>query len=91
MTNSSKCVFGHINYMKFLLNDKIIICKNQKYCEIHKIDENFVLLDEWEHNGNEIIAMNIYIQGSKDTEEYSDDSNTNLSIKKYDDNDSQTI
>ena len=83
--------FGHINYMKFLLNDKIIICKNQKYCEIHKIDENFVLLDEWEHNGNEIIAMNIYIQGSKDTEEYSDDSNTNLSIKKYDDNDSQTI
>ena len=83
--------FGHINYMKFLLNDKIILCKNQKCCEIHKIDDNFRLLEAWEHNGNEIIAMNIYIEGSKESEIALDETNTNLSFKKYNENESQTI
>ena len=83
--------FGHINYMKFLLNDKIILCKNQKICEIYKIDENFRLLDSWIHDGNEIIAMNIYIEGTKDTETFLDDSNTNLSFKRYNENESQTV
>ena len=83
--------FGHINYMKFLLNDKIILCKNQRYFEIHKLDENFGLLESWEHEGNEIISMNIYIEGSKDSEPIFNDSNTNLSFKKYYENESQTI
>jgi hypothetical protein len=78
--------FGHINYMKLLLDDKIVLCKNQKYCEIHLIDENFKLIDEWEHCGNEVIAMNIYIKGTKDTEAIVNDSYTNLSIN---DNNSQ--
>ena len=30
--------------MKLLINDKIILCKNQKICEIHKIDEHFRLM-----------------------------------------------
>ena len=78
--------FGHINYMKLLLNDKIVLCKNQRYCEIHLIDTNFTLIESWEHNGNEIIAMNLYIEGTKDTDEYIGDLNTNISIKKYNDN-----
>ena len=84
--------FGHISYMKFLLNDKIVLCKNQKICEIYKIDENFRLLESWEHNGNEMIAMNIYIEGTKDTKSFLDDSYTNLSFnKKYNENESQTV
>ena len=84
--------FGHISYMKFLLNDKIILCKNQKICEIYKIDENFRLLESWEHIGNEIIAMNIYIEGTKDTKSFLDNSYTNLYFnKKYNENESQTI
>ena len=83
--------FGHISYMKLLLKDKVVLCKNQNICEIYKIDENFRLLDSWVHNGEEIIAMNIYIEGTKDNEPVSDDSNTNLSFKKYNENESQTI
>ena len=83
--------FGHISYMKFLLNNKIILCRNQKICEIYKIDENFRLLNSWIHNGEEIIAMNIYIEGTKDNDIFLDDSNTNLSFKKYNENESQTI
>ena len=84
--------FGHISYMKFLLNDKIVLCKNQKICELYKIDENFRLLESWEHNGNEMIAMNIYIEGTKDTKSFLDDSYTNLSFnKKYNENESQTV
>ena len=77
--------------MKFLLNNKIILCRNQKICEIYKIDENFRLLNSWIHNGEEIIAMNIYIEGTKDNDIFLDDSNTNLSFKKYNENESQTI
>ena len=83
--------FGHISYMKLLLNDKIFLCKNHKFCEIHKIEENFRLLESWEHDGNEIIAMNVYIEGSKDSVLYIEESYTNLSIKKNNENDSQTI
>ena len=83
--------FGHINYMKFLLRDKVFLCKNQKICEIYKIDENFFLLESWVHIGEEIIAMNVYIEGTKDNEFFSDDSYTNLSYKKYNENESQTI
>ena len=78
--------FGHINYMKLLLDDKIVLCKNLKYCEIHLIDDNFKLLDKWEHCGNEIIAMNIYIKGAKETDEFFHDTNTNLSKKMPNDN-----
>ena len=56
--------FGHINYIKFLLGDKIVLCKNQKICEIYKIDENFFLLESWVHIGEEIIAMNVYIHSN---------------------------
>ena len=83
--------FGHINYMKFLFRDKVFLCKNQKICEIYKIDENFFLLESWVHIGEEIIAMNVYIEGTKDNEFFSDDSYTNLSYKKYNENESQTI
>ena len=83
--------FGHISYMKLLINDKIILCKNHKFCEIHKIDDNFRLLEYWVHDGNEIIAMNIYIEGTKEDESYFDDSYTNLSFRKYNENESQTI
>ena len=83
--------FGHISYMKFLLNDKVVLCKEHKICEIYKIDDNFRLLDSWEHNGEEIIAMNIYIEGTKDNEPFSEGSKTNLSFKKFYENESQTI
>ena len=86
--------FGHISYMKLLFNDRIILCKNQKFCEIRKIDENLSLLESWEHDGNEIIAMNVYIEGNKENELYFSDSYTSLSDKKNHENhenESQTI
>lgn len=83
--------FGHISYMKLLFNDRIILCKNHKICEIRKIDENFKLLESWEHDGNEIIAMNVYIEGDKENESYFSDTYTNLSVKNNKENESQTV
>ena len=83
--------FGHISYMKLLFNDRIILCKNQKICEIRKIDENFQLLESWEHDGNEIIAMNVYIEGNRENDSCISDSYTNLSVKNNHENESQTV
>ena len=53
--------------MKFYSFNKIILCKENKICEIRKIDD-FKLLESWEHIGDEIIAMNVYIKECKEVE-----------------------
>ena len=59
--------FGHISHMRLLSNDKIFLCRKFTLCEIYKINENdkFILLEEWTHIGEEIIAVDIYISGTK--------------------------
>lgn len=83
--------FGHISYMKLLFNDRIILVKNQKICEIRQIDEDFKLLETWEHDGNEIIAMNVYIEGKGENDSYFSDTYSNLSVKNHNENESQTV
>ena len=57
--------FGHISHMKLLSNDRIFLCRKYKKCEIYKINEKFTLVEEWAHIGEEIIAVEIYIDGAK--------------------------
>ena len=66
--------FGHINFMKFYSFNKIILCKENKICEIRLLDENFKLVETWEHLGDEIVAMNIYFK-SIENNDIIDDSN----------------
>ena len=78
--------FGHISFMKFISLNKIIICRKNKICEIRDINEDFKMVKTWEHVGEEIIAMNVYIKGTKEEEdEKFDNSVTDLSYKRYKD------
>ena len=57
--------FGHISHMKLLYDDRIFLCRKYTQCEIYKIDENLTLLENWTHIGEEVIAVEIYISGTK--------------------------
>jgi hypothetical protein len=57
--------FGHISHMKLLKNDKIFLVRKYTQCEIYKIGENFKLVEEWRHEGEEVIAVEIYKEGTK--------------------------
>lgn len=72
--------FGHISFMKFISSDKIIICRKNNLCEIRDIN-NFQLLEEWTHLGDEIIAMNVYIKEIEEEQKF-ENSMTELSYKK---------
>jgi hypothetical protein len=57
--------YGHISHMKLLKNDKIFLVRKYTQCEIYKIGENFKLVEEWRHEGEEVIAVEIYKEGTK--------------------------
>ena len=59
--------FGHISHMKLLDDDKIFLVRNYTQCEIYKIGEKLTLVEEWRHEGEEVIAVEIYIGGTKVT------------------------
>jgi len=69
--------FGHISHMKLLYNNRIFLCRKYNQCEIHKINDDFTLMEEWKHVGEEIIAIEIYITGTKISNETYDKDNDN--------------
>ena len=76
--------FGHISFMKFISDNKIILCRKNKFCEIRIINNDFKLVESWEHIGDEIIAMNVYIKENKNDDgenEKNENSMTELSYR----------
>jgi hypothetical protein len=71
--------------MKFISYYKIIICKQNNICEIRDVNDRFKLVTTWRHIGEEIIAMNVYIRGTKEEDEDDkfENSLTDLSYQKY--------
>jgi len=68
--------FGHISYMKFFSDDKIFLVRKYILCEIYEINEmnkELILVEKWEHFGKEIIAVQIYLEGSKLSEDFIED------------------
>ena len=57
--------FGHISHMKLLKDDKIFLVRKYTQCEIYKIEQDFTLVEEWRHEGEEVIAVEIYMEGTK--------------------------
>ena len=80
--------FGHVSFMKFISLNRIVICRKNKLCEIRDINDNFKLIETWEHIGEEIISMNVYIKGTKneDEKEKFENSLMDLSYKKNKEN-----
>ena len=75
--------FGHISFMKFLLNNKLILCRKNKFCEIRDLINDFKLVDSWEHIGDEIIAMNLYIKKDKNENEEDDKNENSMTELSY--------
>ena len=64
--------YGHISHMKLLQNNKIFLCKNDKECEIHLMNEDFDEIEKWIHIGEDVISCYIY-KIDKDINMYNDD------------------
>ena len=76
-TNRAK---NSLQMNKILLeNDRIFLCRKWTQCEIYKINEDFILLEEWRHIGEEVIAVEIYISGTKIS--YNDSENSEDKLK----------
>ena len=63
--------FGHINHMKLIdkNSDLIFLCRNNNQCEIHKINDDFSLVEKFSEPGNsdyEIISSYIFVQWEDD-------------------------
>ena len=77
--------FGHISHMKLLKDDKIFLVRKYTQCEIYKIGENFNLVEEWRHEGEEVIAVEIYKEGTKVSNEVENKYNDIYNFKSNED------
>lgn len=75
---------GHISHAKFCGEEKIFLVHSYKICQIR--DMNFKLIKEFEHDGNEIIAIDIYINKKGNIEVILLDINCDVFIYKEKDN-----
>ena len=57
--------FGHISHMKLLSDNKIFLCRNKIQCEIYETNEEFSLIEKFDHFGQEVISSYIYTSGKK--------------------------
>ena len=79
--------FGHISFMKFISQNQIFLVRKYIICEIYQINDNDLKIEEsWEHIGKEIMAIQIYFDGTKITKEFIEDNlnNNNNNINSID-------
>ena len=70
---------GHISQAKLISHDKVFIVHSLNKCEIRELDNNFTLLEKFEHIGEEVLAIDIYI----DEENLTDNNNELDDINNY--------
>jgi hypothetical protein len=57
--------FGHISHLKLMPNNKVFIVRNLNQCEVRECDKEFKLCHSFKHLGDEVIAVDYYINSSK--------------------------
>ena len=63
--------FGHVSFMRLLPENKIFLVRKNKICEIYQInDDDFILVENWEHIGEEVLTIQIYFEGTKISKEF---------------------
>lgn len=62
---------GHICQAKLLPNNRIFIVHTLNKCEIRALDEKFSLLEQFEHIGEEVLAVDICIKEEKEVDKIS--------------------
>ena len=80
---SSNDDIGHISFMRFLPGNKIFLVRNNNICEIRQINDKFSPIETWEHFGEEVVSIQIYLEGSKLSSVFAKD---NFIIKNESDN-----
>ena len=58
---------GHICQAKLLPNNRIFIVHSLNKCEIRYLDTKFTLLEQFQHIGEEVLGVDIYINQKGDT------------------------
>lgn len=83
-----KCIdenFGHISHLKILDKTKVFLVRSLNKCEIRQLNNDFTLLESFEHNGDEVYAIDIYFHNEclryKDNEKESSNINFLLENK----------
>ena len=59
---------GHICQAKLLPNNRIFFVHTLNKCEIRALDEKFSLLEQFEHIGEEVLGVDIFINEEKEVE-----------------------
>jgi hypothetical protein len=57
--------FGHVSHCKLLPGDRILIVRDLNIIEIRQLDESFKLIHEFKNIGDEVIAIDVYVNNSK--------------------------
>jgi hypothetical protein len=52
---------GHISQAKLISNDKVFIVHSLNKCEIRQLNNDFTLLDKFEHIGEEVLAIDVVL------------------------------
>ena len=52
--------FGHISHLKIMDKDKIFLVHSLNICEIRQLNNDFTLLESFQHIGDEVYAVDIY-------------------------------
>ena len=57
---------GHISQAKLISIDKVFIVHSLNKCEIRKLDNDFTLLENFEHLGEEVLAIDVVIYNNNE-------------------------
>ena len=83
--------FGHISHAKIINKNKIFIVRDLNKCEIRNISTNFELLESFTHIGDEVYAVDIFINENNTLNNEGKNYNHNKDFYKNINNESQKI
>ena len=52
--------FGVLNYCKFINDNKLFIVRNYNKCEIRIMDDNFTVVNSFQHIGDNVIGVDFF-------------------------------
>ena len=76
--------FGHISHMKIMSDEMIFLVRNEIQCEIRYLNDDFEIIEKYEHLGTEVISCCFFYQenGESLIELIDDNSEYEANIKK---------
>jgi len=57
--------FGHISYIKYISDLKVIVVHSLNLCEIRKLNKEFTIIESFKHRGDEVYDINLFYYSTK--------------------------